>query len=733
VLLKPRLSPPLVVLTGGVSRSPRIRDHFRRFLARHGMTLAAAREEDLFLEALGAALAAAERPQPVPTLADLLEPRAAAHFDAIPPLADYLGKVRRMEALPPDAGGEGSLVLGYDIGSTGSKAVAVDAAGGGTVFQGYRSTSGDPVGAAQALTREFLKSPAGRRPVVALGATGSGREITGSLLASCYGADAVFVLNEIAAHARGALAYDARVDTIFEIGGQDAKYIRLSEGRVVDAAMNEACSAGTGSFIEEQGRRFPGIRDVAELGQAALAARTGVSLGQHCSVFMAEVLDEAVAAGVAADALIAGIYDSVVLNFLNRVKGSRDVGRVVFCQGMPASAPALAAAVACHTGREVVVPPNPGTVGALGIALLARDELDTNGRPALDLRRLLQARVEAKDAFVCRATRGCGGAGNRCRIERLRTVIDGRPKRFTWGGACSLYDRGLRQRPLPERAPDPFREREELVAGITRQMTRPQGGPRVALTDEFVLKGLFPFFVSFLHELGCDPLVRTGGGRDALKRGIEESSVPFCAPLQLHHGVVSALAEERPDFVFLPMLRALPRAGPEQHAVSCPLAQAAPDLLRLDLGAASPAVLSPVIDVGPGNLGSAAFARSCARIGRALGQSRRFRKAYEAALETQSGFDAACLERGREALAFCAERGVVPVVVMGRPYTIHSPILNSNVPAILREQGALPIPVDCYPVGGDVQPLLQQLLLRARQLHAPLLRACHDRQALRGH
>ncbi len=107
----------------------------------------------------------------------------------------------------------------------------------------------------------------------------------------------MFVLNEIAAHARGALHHDPRVDTIFEIGGQDAKYIRLAGGRVVDAAMNEACSAGTGSFIEEQGRRFAGVRDVAELGEIALCADGSAALGQHCSVFMAEVIDEAVAAG----------------------------------------------------------------------------------------------------------------------------------------------------------------------------------------------------------------------------------------------------------------------------------------------------------------------------------------------------------------------------------------------------------------------------------------------------
>ena len=93
----------------------------------------------------------------------------------------------------------------------------------------------------------------------------------------------------------GSAAAGPQVDTVIEIGGQDAKYIRLSGGRVIDCAMNEACSAGTGSFIEEQGRRFLGIRDVVELGEQALGATQGVSLGQHCSVFMAEIIDEAIA------------------------------------------------------------------------------------------------------------------------------------------------------------------------------------------------------------------------------------------------------------------------------------------------------------------------------------------------------------------------------------------------------------------------------------------------------
>ncbi len=225
-------------------------------------------------------------------------------------------------------------------------------------------------------------------------------------MTTCYGGEAVFVLNEIAAHAEGARHYDPRVDTIFEIGGQDAKYIRLADGRVVDCAMNEACSAGTGSFIEEQGGKFPGIQGVEQLGAEAMLAPQCVSLGQHCSVFMAEVIGEAVAAGCDQREIIAGLYDSIIQNYLHRVKGNRSVGSVIFCQGMPFASDALAAAVARQTGSEIIIPPNPGTVGALGIALLASKETKWQANAIFDPQRFLDARIESKETFICQLEDG---------------------------------------------------------------------------------------------------------------------------------------------------------------------------------------------------------------------------------------------------------------------------------------------------------------------------------------
>ncbi|HET8539243.1 MAG TPA: BadF/BadG/BcrA/BcrD ATPase family protein [Anaeromyxobacter sp.] len=706
VLVKPRRSPARVLLTGGVSRARRVREHFRAFLERNGMTLVDGDlDTSLVLEAVGCAVHAALTRAGARALPDLLRPFEAARIETVPALRTALGRVRRMPRPAPGANGAPhDVVLGFDIGSTGSKVVALDVERKEPLWEGYLRTGGNPVGAAQALMSAFLAGPAGGSRVRALGATGSGREIVGSLMATCYGPQSVFVLNEIAAHARGATHHDPRVDTIFEIGGQDAKYIRLEGGRIVDAAMNEACSAGTGSFIEEQGRRFEGVEDVAQLGRIAVESDGSAALGQHCSIFMAEVIDEAVAADLPRERIVAGLYESVIQNYLNRVKGSRSVGEVVFCQGMPFASDALAAAVARQTGAEVIVPPSPGTVGALGIALLATDQVAIGALPVLDGRRFLGAKVESKDTFVCRSVQGCGGGGNKCRIDRLTTQLEGDRRRFTWGGSCSLYDKGTRTRKLPDGAPHPFRERAELVASIAARLSPPRGGRRVSLTDDFQLKGMFPFFATFLHGLGLDLDVAEHADRAALKRGIEGANVPWCAPMQQYHGAVAALAERGTDLLFAPMIRETPRVASERASQLCPIVQGSPDVLRWDLGEpVRRRMLSPVIDVGDGSLAAPQLVESCRRLAAELGArgERSWRPAYEAARAAQLEFDARLLDLGRAALEGCARDGVVPVVVLGRTYTIHDDVLNSNLPAILRDQGAIAIPLDCFPVRPD--------------------------------
>lgn len=707
-LVRPRLSPPEVVLIGGVARAERVRRTISKWLESRGMRLVAYRPEHEVLEAVGAATHAMEHPCDVQPIEELLATAVGTKLEEVPALRNALDRVKRLKAGKTDIAWvqPRDVYIGMDIGSTGSKAVAIEVPSGEVVWETYLNTEGAPVQAAQSLMKRWADQIGHRGRVRAVGVTGSGREVVGSLLRTCYGDDRVFIMNEIAAHARGASQIDPEVDTIFEIGGQDAKYIRLEGGRVIDAAMNEACSAGTGSFIAEQGSKFEGVgQDVVKLGRMAMEAERGISLGQHCSVFMAEVIDEAITQGVERDVIVAGLYDSVIQNYLNRVKGPRTVGQKVFCQGMPFSSDALAAAVARQTGREVVVPPNPGTIGAFGIALLALDELTKGASDcaAVDPSVFLGARVTSKETFVCSSTKGCGGSGNHCRIDRLTTVVQGVTQKFIWGGNCSLYDRGAGRRKLPDLSPDPFRARDELIDEVVRRTRRDGGAPVVGMTDEFALRGLAPFFLTFLYHLGMATKVMRHAGGKTLRRGIEGARIPYCAPMQLYHGVFFDLIEDKPDYVLLPMLEELPAVSTEQYSTLCPIVQASPDLvgslLENDIGKAR--ILRPIIRFDGAGYEGESFRDQMRKLAEHLGQGHRFETALRSAIDAQREFENQCLDIGRSAVEFCEHNGVVPVVVLGRPYTIHNDVLNSNVPTILRSLGAMAIPVDCLPVPDD--------------------------------
>ena len=727
VLIKPALCPHRMLLTGGVMQSKRIRNHFARFCEKNDFELLELDPElGLYIDAIGcASLAASHNAKPA-SIEDIFSVKVEKHIEHIENISESLKHVRRLQAPPRPKASERQgvpLILGYDMGSTGSKVVAINAENGEMVWDAYENTKGNPIGAAQDLTRQFLDSEWSNNPVISVGATGSGREIVGSLLSVCYTSDPVYILNEIAAHAEGAVSYDKTVDTIFEIGGQDAKYIRIDDGRVIDAAMNEACSAGTGSFIEEQGKKFSGVKDVRDLAKIALSAESACSLGQHCSVFMAEIIDEAVATGEKQEEIIAGIYDSIIQNYLNRVKGSRTVGKVIFCQGMPFSSDALAAAVARRTGSEVIVPPNPGTIGAQGIALLAkRYKVDGHENlPALDMSRFLGAEIIKKDSFVCGSNRGCGGAGNKCRIERIRTRLEGKESNFTWGGGCSLYDKGTGRIKLPDLAPDPFRERELYIDKLIAELPENKDGKLIAVSEEFTIKGLLPFFATLLASLGYRLDIFRRADQAVLKRGIEEANIPFCAPMQLFHGITSTLLDRKPDILFQPMLLSTPAMEDEDRSVLCPIVQAAPKMNYWDIKNAKNAdvlkrtrFFSPLIDFQPGSIESAQFRKTCHKMVAELLEKSEveidniFDEVFEKSLHAQRAFDEQMLKNGDAALAYCEAHHIPAVVVLGRVYTIHNKVLNSNVPAILREQGAIAIPIDCYRLNADV-PLFKTI------------------------
>ncbi|MEI6126425.1 MAG: acyl-CoA dehydratase activase, partial [Pseudomonadota bacterium] len=224
-----------------------------------------------------------------------------------------------IEAAPvPEGSSPMPAFLGVDIGSISTNLVVIDGKKN-VIARRYLMTAGKPIEAVRQGLLEIGEELGSRVVIQGVTTTGSGRYLIGDFI----GAD--FVKNEITAHARGAGSIDPRVDTIFEIGGQDSKYISLKNGAVVDFTMNRVCAAGTGSFLEEQAEKL-GIAIKEEFGSLALSSKAPCGLGERCTVFMESSLNHQQQAGVEKEDLVAGLSYSIVLNYLNRVVEGRRVG-----------------------------------------------------------------------------------------------------------------------------------------------------------------------------------------------------------------------------------------------------------------------------------------------------------------------------------------------------------------------------------------------------------------------
>jgi hypothetical protein len=237
--------------------------------------------------------------------------------------------------------------------------------------------------------------------------------------------------------------------------------------------MNKACSAGTGSFLEEQSL-FYGVEDIGEFTRLAMSATRPPELGQMCTVFVADAAAEAHNEGFEVHDLFAGFQYSVIHNYINRVMGQRTFGQRIFFQGKPASGTSLAWTLAAVTGREVVVPPNPGAMGAWGIGLCAIDELGADAlaaAPGFELELVLGAEVVGKNEFSA----ATAVARDALHIARTRVAVLGGDRPCS-RGACPTVRSGVAAREAPKEAPSAFDER----AGVAGPHLEERGRPRSA-------------------------------------------------------------------------------------------------------------------------------------------------------------------------------------------------------------------------------------------------------------
>ncbi len=547
---------PPMAFQGGVAHNLGVRQAFRQVfgLDETGLIIP---PHFCALGAVGAVLVARENP-PVDF-----------HLD-LNPLREHLLKdedqSRRLPPLnPPKALGpedyqvidlpeDGSVVEGYlgvDVGSISTNVVVIDAEMR-VLAREYLMTAGRPLEAITEGLRRVGARIQDRVKIMGAATTGSGRYLTGDFI----GAD--LVRNEITAQATAAAAIDPKVDTIFEIGGQDSKFISLSHGAIVDFMMNKVCAAGTGSYLEEQAEKL-GISIRGEFGDLALAGKNPVRLGERCTVFMESDLVHHQQRGAAKEDLVAGLSYSIVQNYLNKVAEDRPIGNHIFYQGATAANRGIVAAFQQVCGKKITVPPHHDVTGAIGAALLAMRERDweTSQFKGFDL----------ADRHYEITSFECNGCPNTCEIRQVQ--IEGEKPLF-YGSRCEKYEVGKVQKQYD--LPDLLLERENWLYGEEP----PKEGKRgpIGIPRTMFFQELMPFFRTFFEDLGFTVVFSPKTNKKVINQGMEALAAEPCYPVKVAHGHILDLLKAGVKRIFLPSIIDLPHPHPEiGSGVVCPMAQ----------------------------------------------------------------------------------------------------------------------------------------------------------------
>jgi predicted CoA-substrate-specific enzyme activase len=565
------------------------------------------------------------------------------------------------------------IYLGVDVGSISTNLAVIDKEKN-LLAKRYLMTEGRPLEAVKRGLAEIGDEIGSMVEVIGAGTTGSGRYLTADFI----GAD--IVRNEITAQAEAAIHIDRDVDTIFEIGGQDSKYISVDDGVIVDFEMNKACAAGTGSFLEEQAERL-GISIKEEFGTLALGSKKPLRMGERCTVFIESDIVHHQQRGANTDDIVSGLSYSIVSNYLNKVVGDRRIGNRIFFQGGTAFNKGVVAAFEQTLKKPIKVPSHHDVTGAIGVAILAMKEKTWNKSSFKGFD--LSKRPYQIETFECK------GCENLCEIRKV-SVENENP--LFYGSRCDKYD--VVRRIEKNDIQDLFKLRDDFLNNVYDKSIdgEPIGVPKILNMWEFL-----PFWKAFLTELGFSPVFSDPTNKKTIREGVENIIIETCFPIKLTHGHILNIINKGLKKIFIPSIITLKRPSTNiSNTFACPYAQsiAYTSKASIDFQAFGANLISPVVYFGGG---SEHTLQDLISFGRHIQRSKRdIRKAFNIAMEAQELFSRKCVQAGIDTLTGL-DTNEKAMVIIGRPYNSADQGANLNIHKKLMDLGVKSFPIDMLP------------------------------------
>ncbi len=575
----------------------------------------------------------------------------------------------------------GGCFLGVDAGSTTTK-LALIGERGELLWSYYANNQGSPIETAKravsALAREL---PEGAH-ILRECSTGYGE----ALLKAAFSLDEGEV--ETIAHCTAAAFFDPQVDCVLDIGGQDMKCIKLHNGSVDNVLLNEACSSGCGSFIENFAASLG--YSAEDFAKEALFAPHPVDLGTRCTVFMNSNVKQAQKEGAGVPDISAGLAYSVIKNALYKVIKLADpseLGAHVVVQGGTFYNKAVLRAFERISGAEAVCPDISGLMGAFGAALIARSHYHGQETAMLPL-------TEIETLEYKTQTLHCGGCSNRCMLTVTR-FPGGR--RYTTGNRC---EKGAGNTDAHEKGADLFAYKRERL--FRYPPLAAEAAPRGELGIPRVLNMYenYPFWATFFKALGFRVILSPLSDRRLYERGME--SIPSeseCYPAKLAHGHVQWLIDEGEHTIFHPCVFFEHQETPDaQNHFNCPIVVSYPENLKNNVEAAADGeveYLKPFLAFTSEKTVADRMARFCREQWGI--PEKETRQAVSLAWAEQQRAKEDIRAEGARVLKKMRQEGRCGVVLAGRPYHL-DPEINHGIPELIASYGLDVLTEDSLPI-----------------------------------
>lgn len=585
-------------------------------------------------------------------------------------------------AQPPSDYDNLEVFLGVDIGSLSTNLVLIDN-NSNVIARRYLMTEGRPIEAVRKGLQEIEEEVGNKVIVKSVGTTGSGRYLIGDLI----GAD--IVRNEITAQATAAVSIDPTVDTIFEIGGQDSKYISIDKKAVIDFEMNKACAAGTGSFLQEQADKL-NINIEKEFADHALDAKCPVGCGERCTVFMESDLVAHQRTGAKKEDLLAGLAYSIASNYLTKVVGDRKIGQRIFFQGGVAWNKAVVAAFESLTGKEVIVPPHHDVTGAIGAAMLAREQYDLEPT---------ETKFKGFDFYKRRydiETFPCTDCSNQCEIHQVN--IEGEAPLY-YGARCEKYEVSAEKKELP---PNYIQKRQQLLHKRYLKFDHKEIRGRVAIPRVLHFFEYYPFWKAFFESNGFKVVDSDLSDHTIVEDALKLFSAETCFPIKIVYGHIANLVKKKPNYIFLPSVIKVAADNEliKDGSFICPYVQTINSAIKARFDFEKDQIkfvttpISLTNDIKELQTALKLLARDFDL------SNKEYRSGVEAGLSAYRKFKAALKEEGNKILAELKPDDKL-LVVVSRPYNGYDRRLSLEIPDKVRNLGYKAVPVDFF----DVDPL----------------------------